>query len=110
MKRKKRQRRGASRRRGRVGSGRRKVLLAGSAVALLASMIVSVRRTADGRRLAESLDALQSDELVLRTQLVEELIRVDSLSSRDRIAEVAPSLGLRTPADDEIIHLLDVAP
>lgn len=100
----------ATRRGSRVGDRRRRALLLGSVLALVASMIVSVRRTADGRRLVESLNALQSEESILRAQLAEQLIRVDSLSSRERIAEVAASLGLRAPRDDEIVHLHDVAP
>jgi hypothetical protein len=73
-------------------------------------MAVSVRRTAEGRRLAESLSELEREELVLRTQLAEELIRVDSLSSRERILVEAARLGLRSPRDEEIVHLPDVTP
>jgi cell division protein FtsL len=84
------------------------VQLAALALLLVASMLVSLRRTAGGRKLSESLNALAREEVVLRTQLAEELVRVDSLSSRERILEVAAGLGLRSPEDREIINLPDV--
>jgi hypothetical protein len=74
------------------------------------SLVVSVQRTAEGRRLAESINQLRSEELVLATRLSEELVRVDSLSSRERILLAASRFGLRPAADDEILHLPDVGP
>jgi len=73
-------------------------------------MLVSVRRTAEGRRLAESINELRDEEQLLLTRLSYELVRVDSLSSRERILIAGARFGLRPATDDEIIHLPDVGP
>jgi hypothetical protein len=74
------------------------------------SLAVSVRRTAEGNRLAESINHLRIEEHVLLTRFSEELVRVDSLSSRERILVAAARFGLRPAADDEVLHLPDVRP
>jgi len=71
-------------------------------------MVISIRRTAEGRRITEALNDLNEGETLLRAQLAEEVLRVDSLSSLDRIEGVAAELGLRWPRDDEWELMLDV--
>lgn len=78
--------------------------------AVVGSLIVSVDRTAEGRRLAESINELRTEEELLRIRQSEELVRVDSLASRDRILVAAARFGLRPAADDEVVHLPDVGP
>jgi len=84
--------------------------MAVSLAAVVGSLIASVNRTANGNRLAESISDLRKEEEVLRTRQSEELVRVDSLSSRDRILVVAARLGMRPARDDEVVHLPDVGP
>ena len=79
-------------------------------MAVIGSLFVSVDRTAEGRKLAESIGELRSEEELLRIRQSEELVRVDSLSSRDRILATAVRIGLRPAADDEVHHLPDVGP
>jgi hypothetical protein len=84
--------------------------MAVSLAAVVGSLIASVNRTANGNRLAESINGLRREDEVLRTRLSEELVRVDSLSSRDRIVIAAARLGMRPATDDEVVHLPDVGP
>lgn len=78
--------------------------------AVIGSLIVSVDRTAEGRKLAESINELRREEEVLRIRQSEEFVRVDSLSSRERILVAAARFGLRPATDDEVLHLPDVGP
>ena len=94
--------------RARVGSGRRKLTILLSTLVLGAAMIVSIRRTAEGRKITEALNELNEGEQLIRAQLAEEVLRVDSLSSLGRIEKVAGELGLRWPRDDEWALMLDV--
>jgi hypothetical protein len=98
------------RRRPRPGSRRRQALLAGCASTVVFSLVLSVDRTAAGRRLAESINELRREEEVLRIRQSEEFVRVDSLSSRERILVAAARFGLRPARDDEVVHLPDVGP
>lgn len=99
-----------SRRRPRPGARRRQLALAGCASAVVGSLILSVDRTAEGRKLAESINQLSREEQLLRIRQSEELVRVDSLSSRERILIAAAQFGLRPARDDEVVHLPDVGP
>lgn len=72
-------------------------------------LVISVRRTAEGTRLAEQLEDLRRETRLLEEALGEEVVRVDSLSSMDRIVRVAPELGLRQAREDEVVVLRDVA-
>jgi len=78
--------------------------------AVAGSLFVSVDRTAGGRKLAETINELRTEEQVLLTRLSEELVRVDSLSSRERILVTGARFGLRPASDDEVLHLPDVGP
>ena len=98
------------RRRPRPGARRRQALLAGCVSTVVLSLILSVDRTADGRSLAESITELRREQEVLRIRLSEEFLRVDSLSSRERILVAAARFGLRPARDDEVVHLPDVGP
>jgi hypothetical protein len=84
--------------------------VAGCVSAVIGSLVVSVDRTAEGRELAESINELRREQEVLRMRQAEELVRVDSLSSRERVLVAAARLGLRPAADDEVLHLPDVGP
>jgi hypothetical protein len=95
-------------RRARVGAARRKLTILLSVLVLGASMVVSIRRTAEGRRITEALTDLRDGEQLLRAQLAEEVLRVDSLSSLARIEDAAAELGLRWPRDDEWELMPDV--
>jgi len=98
------------RRRRRPGARRRQSTVLGALTLMALSLLVSVRRTAEGRRLAESINELREEEQVLLNRMSYELVRVDSLSSRERILAVAPPLGLRPATDREVLHLPDVGP
>jgi hypothetical protein len=86
------------------------LLVMGGVSAVVGSLIVSVDRTGDGRKLAESINELRTEEEVLRIRQSEELVRVDSLASRERILVAAARFGLRPATDDEVVHLPDVGP
>lgn len=98
------------RRRRRPGALRRRLSVLSILSLVALSLGVSVRRTAEGRRLAESINDLRAEEQVLLTRFSEELVRVDSLGSRERILLAAARLGLRPASDDEVLHLPDVGP
>jgi hypothetical protein len=84
--------------------------LAGCVSAVVGSLIVSVDRTAEGRKLAKSINDLRREEALLLIRQSEELVRVDSLSSRERILVAAARFGMRPATDDEVLHLPDVGP
>jgi len=79
-----------------------------SAAALVASLGISVRRSAQGTRVAAELAELQREERALQSQSLEEGLRVDSLQSRERILQAAVKLGLRPSDEGEILYLPDV--
>lgn len=98
----------SGRRRSRVGTRRRGLLLTLALLTIPAGLFISVRRTADGTRLSEQLAELRRETVLLEEALVDEVVRVDSLSSRERIGRVASELGLRQATDDEVVLLGDV--
>ena len=93
----------------RARNGRRNRALALALVALALGLGVSVRRSAQGTRIAAELAELQREERALDAQAVEEWLRVDSLESRERVMEAARRLGLRPSTEAEILYLPDVA-
>ena len=95
------------RRRG-VRNGRRKIALALTVAALVGSLGISVRRSAQGTQVAAELSNLQREERALEAQAVEEWIRVDSLESRERVLESAAELGLRPSMEGEILYLPEI--
>ena len=95
------------RRRG-VRNGRRKIALALTVAALVGSLGISVRRSAQGTQVAAELSNLQREERALEAQAVEEWIRVDSLESRERVLESAAELGLRPSTEGEILYLPEI--
>lgn len=98
----------SGRRRGLVGSRRRGLLVVLAVLTIPAGLFISVRRTAEGTRLSEQLAELRRETVLLEEALVDEVVRVDSLASRERIGRVAPELGLRQATDDEVVILGDV--
>jgi hypothetical protein len=80
------------------------------ALAVAVSLLVSVDRTTEGRTLAEALNEYRTEEELLLTRLADELVRVDSLSSRERILAVGARHGLRPAGDEDVLHLPDVGP
>lgn len=105
---------GRGRRTGREGGGRRIGAIRRRAIVLLAvltipaGLVISVRRTAEGTRLAEQLEELRRETTLLEEALVDEVVRVDSLTSRARIEHAAGELGLRQAEEHEIVILGDV--
>lgn len=93
----------------RLGTIRRRVVLGAAALTIPVGLLVSVRRSSEGTRLTESVGELRREETLLREQLSLEVMRVDSLSSLQRISAAAARLGLREADDDEVIHVVDVA-
>ncbi len=67
-----------------------------------------MRRTSEGTLLAESIVELRQEVKLLEEQLSYEIVRVDSLSSLQRIARAAAGLGLREAGDNEVLHVVDV--
>lgn len=94
--------------RDRVGTARRRMMIVAAALTIPAGLVVSVRRSAQGTRLAEQIEDLRRETRLLEEALAEEVVRVDSLSSRDRIGRVATRLGLRLAQEDEVVVLGDV--
>jgi hypothetical protein len=89
---------------------RRRRATLGLAIATLpAGLLISVSRTSQGALLAEELNELRTESRLLEDQLSYEIMRVDSLSSRSRIAVAASVLGLREARDDEVLHIADPA-
>jgi len=80
-----------------------------SILALILSLGVSVRRSAEGTRLAREISELERAERAAEAQVGEELVRVDSLASRRRILVVADRLGLRPAHEGELLYLPDIA-
>ena len=91
-----------------VRNGRRKVAAVLTGAALVGSLGISVRRSAQGTQIASELADLQREERALEAQAVEEWIRVDSLESRERVLESAGQLGLRPSLEGEILYLPEV--
>lgn len=92
----------------RVGSARRRIILVAAALTIPVALVISVRRSAEGTRLAEQLEELRRETVLLEEVLVEEVVRVDSLTSRARIGRVASELGLRQAEDTEVVIMGDV--
>lgn len=95
-------------RRRRVGSRRRGVLMVLALLTVPAGLFISVQRSAEGTRLSERLSELRRETVLLEEALVDEVVRVDSLASRERIGRIASELGLRQASDDEVVILGDV--
>lgn len=104
----KRRRVGSAKKTRRVGSARRRAVVALAALTIPAGLVISVRRSAEGTRLAEQLHELRRETVLLEEALVDEVVRVDSLTSRTRIGTVAAELGLRQAEDTEVVIMGDV--
>lgn len=92
----------------RVGTPRRQIILVTSALVMLSGLLISVRRSSEGTLLAESIGELRQEVTLLEEQLSYEVVRVDSLSSLQRISGVAAELGLREANDGEVFRVADV--
>lgn len=86
---------------------RRSLPLLGMLV-VAASMATAVRRGAEARGLSREIEALHRAEQITRDRIGRVQGRLDSLSSRRRIGEVAAELGLGPATDREIVFLEDV--
>ena len=75
---------------------------------MLGGLLFSVRRSSEGTLLAESIGELRQEVKLLEEQLSYEIVRVDSLSSLQRISKAAARLDLREAEDDEVLHVADV--
>lgn len=99
-----------ARRRFRLRRWARRAFVAATTVALAGAMLTAVGRGSEARRLSDEIDRLEQREAVARGRVADAMRRVDSLSSRDRIARAAGRLGLRPASDEEITFLrADVA-
>lgn len=76
---------------------------------MLTGLLFSVRRSSEGTLLAESIRELRQEVKLLEEQLSYEIVRVDSLSSLQRISRAAAGLGLREANDSEVFHVADVS-
>lgn len=84
--------------------GRR--LFVGLSVAVLAgAMVTAVERGGEARRLSEGIGRLEQEQAMARSRLAAAMRRVDSLTSRERIARAAARIGLRPASDEEITFL-----
>lgn len=84
-------------------------LLPWAAIVLAAFAAVVWRQTAAVER-ARELRALESELTLARSEAADLAARVDALESRGRIAALARArLGLRVPADSEVV-LLEMPP
>jgi hypothetical protein len=90
-----------------VGTLRRQVIVAAAALMIPVGLLVSIRRSAEGTRLADTLADLRRETRLLDEALVDEIVRVDSLTSRERVGRLAAELGLRQASDDEVVILSD---
>lgn len=81
-----------------------------SAAALVGSMLVAVRRDGAAREAITDADSLRREVQAAREVLNRELRRADSLSSRQRIVEVAGRMGLRPAEDGEVRFLPATGP
>lgn len=100
-------RRGA-RRSARPGALRRRFIIVLAALTIPVGLMISVRRTAEGTRLAEQLADLRRETVLLEEALVDEVVRVESLTSRKRIARIVEGRGFRQAKDDEVVIVGDV--
>lgn len=76
--------------------------------ALAGGMVAAVERGSSARQLSEEISRLEDGEARARARVAEEMRRLDSLSSRDRITREAKRLGLRPASDEEITFLQEV--
>lgn len=83
----------------------RRLFVGTSLAVLVIAMGTSVERGSEARRLSEEISRLEGEEARLRARVAEAMRRVDSLTSRDRIARAAKRLGLRPASDEEITFL-----
>lgn len=87
----------------------RGVLVAFSAMLLLAGMFVAVHRGARGREVVEQISELtdlRAAADVRRSELRQE---IEFLRSRARIVHAAQQLGMHVPSEDELI-ILELTP
>lgn len=82
-----------------------RVGLAGGLVVLAGGMLLSVERGSRARRLSDRLSALDRQTVDVRARLADGMRRLDSLSSRERIAAAAARLGLHPASDADITFL-----
>ena len=80
-----------------------------AALTIPAGLVISVRRTAEGTRLAEQLSDLRRETMLLEEALADEVVRVESLTSRERIARIVEERGFRQAEDDEVVIVGDVS-
>jgi hypothetical protein len=93
----------------RPGATRRRFIIVMAALTIPAGLMFSVRRTAEGTRLAEQLADLRRETMLLEEALVDEVVRVESLTSRERIGGIVEERGFRQAEDDEVVIVGDVS-
>lgn len=93
----------------RPGALRRRFILVLAALTIPAGLMISVRRTAEGTRLAEQLADLRRETMLLEEALADEVVRVESLTSRERIGRMVEDRGFRQADDDEVVIVGNVS-
>lgn len=73
--------------------------------ALLVSMFAAVHRGARGRERVGAIQTLDEQRAALEAQRTELLRRIEVLRSRARVVPAAQALGLRLPAEGELVIL-----
>lgn len=96
-----------ARRRFRLRLWARRTFVGVTVVGLAGAMRAAVERGSEARRLSDEIDRLEMRESVARGRVARAMRKVDSLSSRDRIARAVERLGLRPASDEEITFLRD---
>lgn len=104
-----RKKRRTSRGTARPGAIRRRFLMVLAALTIPVGLMISVGRTAEGTRLAEQLADLRRETMLLEETLVDEVARVESLTSRERIARIVEERGFRQATDDEVVIVGEVS-
>lgn len=89
-----------------ISSARVAVVL--SLMALVASMVLAVRRASEVRETADRVERLRRDLNEAREHVARAAHRADSLSSRRRVVRSAQSMGFHVPADSEVRLLPDL--
>lgn len=82
-------------------------VLLGSVGVLAAGMLTAVERGSKARDLSERITELERRGTALQSRVGEEMRRLDSLGSRERIQREARRMGLRPASDEEITFLRD---
>lgn len=83
----------------------RALLVAVSAIVLLAAMFVAVHRNTRGHALVEEIGRLTDTRTAAMARSAELRREIEELRSRPRIVKVAEGMGLHVPSEEELTVL-----